>query len=29
MNTLRMVGLSRVKKGLTTLDEVMRVTAAD
>lgn len=29
MKTLRMVGLSRVKEGLTTLEEVMRVTAAD
>jgi type IV pilus assembly protein PilB len=29
MNTLRMVGLSRVKEGLTTLEEVMRVTAVD
>ena len=29
MKTLRMVGLDRVREGLTTLEEVMRVTAAD
>jgi type II secretory ATPase GspE/PulE/Tfp pilus assembly ATPase PilB-like protein len=29
MKTLRMVGLDRVMEGLTTLEEVMRVTAAD
>jgi type II secretory ATPase GspE/PulE/Tfp pilus assembly ATPase PilB-like protein len=29
MRTLRMVGLDRVRDGLTTLEEVMRVTAAD
>ena len=29
MKTLSIVGLSRVKEGLTTLEEVMRVTAAD
>ncbi|MDP8248164.1 MAG: ATPase, T2SS/T4P/T4SS family [Candidatus Tritonobacter lacicola] len=29
MKTLRMVGLDRVMEGLTTLDEVLRVTAAD
>jgi type IV pilus assembly protein PilB len=29
MRTLRMVGLDRVREGLTTLEEVMRVTAAD
>jgi type IV pilus assembly protein PilB len=29
MKTLRMVGLDRVKEGATTLEEVIRVTAAD
>jgi type IV pilus assembly protein PilB len=29
MKTLRMVGLDRVKDGVTTLEEVIRVTAAD
>ena len=29
MKTLRMVGLNRVSEGATTLDEVIRVTAAD
>jgi len=29
MKTLRMVGLERVMEGLTTLDEVLRVTASD
>jgi type II secretory ATPase GspE/PulE/Tfp pilus assembly ATPase PilB-like protein len=29
MDTLRRAGLNKVKEGLTSLDEVMRVTSAD
>jgi type II secretory ATPase GspE/PulE/Tfp pilus assembly ATPase PilB-like protein len=29
MQTLRMIGLEKAKEGVTTLDEVMRVTSED